>query len=193
MLGGVKTLTLDFLNKATQAWMELEYNRKWHSEIAESPVERFAKGPDVLRPSPSSDELRLAFRLETSRSQRRSDGTISVEGVRYEIPSQYRHVVRVTVRYPRWDRRLVHLVDPRTGTVLAPIYPLDRARNADGRRKAMDPPTSAEAAPTSSVIRPDELPPLLSKILEDYDAMGLPPAYLPFPLPRTDEERGGAA
>ena len=36
--------------------------------------------PDVLRLSPSSESLRDAFRLETKRIQRQSDGTISLEG-----------------------------------------------------------------------------------------------------------------
>ena len=36
-------LTLDFLNEATQAWMEIEYNRAVHRELAMSPVERFSK------------------------------------------------------------------------------------------------------------------------------------------------------
>ena len=41
---------------------------------------------------------------------------------------------------------------------------------ADGRRRA-----AAETTP-----RPDgELPPLLKKILQEYSATGLPPAYLP--------------
>lgn len=179
MLEGVENLTLEFLNTATQAWLELEYNRSLHREIGESPLERFLKGPDVLRPSPSSEELRLAFRLETMRKQRRSDGTISLEGVRYEIPSQYRHFECVCVRYARWDLSLVHLVDPRTGALLARIFPLDRARNADGFRKPLEPQVP-QAAESESPLQPGELPPLLRKLLRDYSASGLPPAYLPF-------------
>ena len=33
MLEGEKDLTLELLNRATLAWLELEYNRKRHSEI----------------------------------------------------------------------------------------------------------------------------------------------------------------
>ena len=88
----------------------------------------------MLRPSPSSDALREAFRREVKRRQRQSDGTISLDGVRFEIPSRYRHFRDVVVRYPRWDLSLVDLVDPRQGTVLARLFPLDRAANADGRR-----------------------------------------------------------
>ena len=134
MLDGVADLTLELLNTATQAWAEIEYNRAVHRETGSSPVDRFAKAPDVLRSSPSSEALRDAFRLETKRSQRQSDGTISLEGVRFEIPARYRHFREVTVRYARWDLGRIDLVDGRSGIILAPIYPLDKAANADGRR-----------------------------------------------------------
>jgi putative transposase len=177
MLEGHPELTLAFLNEATQAWVEIEYNRAVHRELACAPVERFAKAPDVLRSSPSSDVLREAFRLEDKRRQRHSDGTISLEGVRFEVPARYRHFREVTVRYARWDLTRVDLVDPRHGTLLAPLYPLDRTANADGRRAAVA-PASADAA-AADPPRAGALPPLLQQLLADYAATGLPPAYLP--------------
>jgi transposase InsO family protein len=178
MLSGVKELTLEFLNQATQAWVEMEYNRSVHREISCSPVERFAQAPDVFRPSPSSNALRDAFRLEVKRRQRQSDGTISLEGVRFEIPARYRHFRDVVVRYARWDLGRVDLVDPRAGTILAPLYPLDRQANADGQRAAIAP--DSQQPPPDDSQRPDvQLPPLLKKILEEYSATGMPPAYLP--------------
>ncbi len=199
MLDGVGELTLEFLNTATQAWAEIEYNRAVHREISCSPVERFAQSPDVLRASPSSNALREAFRLETSRRQRGSDGTISLEGVRFEVPARYRHFRDVTVRYARWDLSRVDLVDARNGTILAPIYPLDRRANADGQRLLFELDTPAVA--TDGSQRPDssssdsqqpdpELPPLLKHILAEYSATGLPPAYLPKnPRPEQGETR----
>src|SRR5206468_5010223 len=130
-LEGVAELTLERLNQLTQAWMEIEYNRAVHRETDCAPVERFAHAPDALRESPSSESLRDAFRLETTRTQRQSDGTISLEGVRFEVPVRYRHFREVSVRYARWDLGRVDLVDRQSGTSLAPIYPLDRAANAD--------------------------------------------------------------
>jgi hypothetical protein len=87
MLENCRDLTLAILNEATQAWVELEYNRKIHSEIGETPLARYLQGPDVGRESPSSDALRIAFSAEELRTQRRSDGTVSIEGRRFEIPS----------------------------------------------------------------------------------------------------------
>jgi putative transposase len=178
MLDGIAELTLDRLNELTQAWMEIEYNRAVHREIDCAPVERFAHAPDVLRPSPSSEALRDAFRLQTSRRQRQSDGTISLEGVRFEIPARYRHLRELSVRYARWDLGRVDLVDRQSGLVLAPIYPLDRAANADGRRSSL--PLDDPARTPENPRRPGgELPPLLAAILQEYSAAGLPPAYLP--------------
>ena len=188
MLEGVE-LTLDFLNEATQAWMEIEYNRAVHRELSMSPVERFRKAPDVLRPSPSSQAIREAFRLQTTRVQRQSDGTISLEGVRFEIPARFRHFRKVVVRYARWDLGRVDLVDPHSGTILAPLYPLDRTANADGRRGIVEPDRGPDddepddgalADSTPDDGGPDKpLPPLLKRILDEYSASGTPPAYLP--------------
>jgi putative transposase len=186
MLDGVAELTLEFLNKATQAWVEIEYNHAVHRETGCSPVARFTQGPDVLRDSPSSESLRDAFRLETKRNQRQSDGTISLEGVRFEIPARYRHFREVTVRYARWDLGRIDLVDGRSGTVLAPIYPLDKTANADGHRAVIE--SGGTAVPSPERRRATgELPPLLKRILQEYAATGMPPAYLPKTSP---EDKG---
>jgi transposase InsO family protein len=191
MLDKLPELTLDFLNQATQAWVEIEYNRTAHREIGCSPVTRFARAPDVLRPSPSSDALRTAFRTEAKRRVRRSDGTISLCGVRFEIPARYRHMADVVVRYPRWDLSLIDMVDPREGTVLARLFPLDRIANADGRRAPIASPPEEAPEPDSSL--PDgELPPLLKQLLAEYSATGLPPAYLPKNPSNGKQEKGGA-
>jgi putative transposase len=193
MLEGCVELTLDFLNTATQAWVEIEYNRAVHREIRCAPLERFARSPDVLRASPTSNALRDAFRLETKRRQRRSDGTISLEGVRFEIPARYRHFRDVVVRYARWDLGRVDLVDPRSGTALAPLYPLDRTANADGRRAVVEPTVEPATSDTAGDAgpRPDRpLPPLLQRILAEYSATGTPPAYLP---KRPPSEKGSAS
>ena len=188
MLHGVRELTLDLLNEATQAWVELEYNRTKHSETHQKPLDRFLSGPYVGRPSPSSQALTEAFRRDVRRTQRRSDGTITIDGVRFEIPSRFRHLRQLTVRYARWNLRCVHLVDPRTDTLLAPIYPLDKTANADGRRRVLStqPPCPDRGAPgrTAPQGPPEPAPaepiaPLLRQLMAQYAATGIPPAYVP--------------
>jgi putative transposase len=178
MLDGIPELTLALLNETTQAWVEIEYNHAEHRETKCSPAERFTHAPDVLRDSPSSESLRDAFRLETTRRQRDGDGTISLEGVRFEIPARYRHFRDVTVRYARWDLGRVDLVEQRSGKILAPIYPLDKSANSDGRRALVE-PSSSESPADSSQQKSGQLPPLLKRILQEYSARGMPPAYLP--------------
>jgi transposase InsO family protein len=175
MLEAVKDLTLSFLNHATQAWVELEYNRTKNDETGEKPLDRFLNGKNVLRPCPSGEVLRNAFRLQTQRTQRQSDGTIPIQGVRFEVPARFRHLKRLTVQYARWDLRNVHLVDERTEALLAPIYPLDRTANSDGRRRTLEPVVPELPQTTTS----PEIPPLMRKLLAEYSATGIPPAYIP--------------
>lgn len=128
MLEGELELSLTFLNDATQAWVEQEYQRHVHSEIGEPPIERALRNPSVVRPSPSSEELRRAFRMETSRTQRRSDGTITVGGVRFEIPTRYRTLLHPTIRFARWDLSHVDLVDAKSGAHLGHVAPFGQSQ-----------------------------------------------------------------
>ena len=181
MLEGHRELSLEELNAVTQAWVEREYNRSVHSETSQTPMERFLHGKSVLRDAPEPSMLPIAFRRDERRTQRRTDGTISIAGKRFEIPNAYRSLVRVTVRYAEWDLRQVSLVDPRTQACLAPIYPLDRRKNAEGLRRRIAPVNQASAQPAQSATAPSEWPPLLQKILAEHAASGLPPAYVPSP------------
>ena len=83
MLEGVADLTLGQLNEATLAWSELEYNRKVHSETGQTPLARYLHDKDVGQPCPATEKLQLAFTAEVKRTQRRSDGTLSLAGIRF--------------------------------------------------------------------------------------------------------------
>jgi putative transposase len=139
MLEDVPDLTLKVLNEATQAWVEYEYNRGVHSEIGQPPLARFLAGPDVLRPSPDSTALRLAFTRADRRMQRHSDGTVVIAARRFEVPSRYRHLTAIEVRYASWDLTQVHLVDAESGQVLCRLYPQDKTQNATGLRRSLEP------------------------------------------------------
>jgi putative transposase len=175
MLSGCENLTLPMLNDATQAWVEMEYNRKVHTELGKKPVERYIEGKDVGRTCPSSEALRLAFTAPVQRVQRRSDGTVSIEGVRFELPSRYRHLTRLCFRYASWDLSQVYLADERTGQILCRVCPQDKQNNADARRRRKE-PVAGQPGP---VVQPGGMAPLLKKLIADYAATGLPPAYCP--------------
>ena len=174
MLEGEATLTLDALNLATQAWVEQEYHRTRHSEIGATPLAHYLAGPNVARPCPASAVLTASFRIEVKRKQRRSDGTLSLNGDRFEIPSQYRHLEHVHLQYARWDMSRVDLVDPRTGAILCQVLPLDKSANANGQRRRLT-PVKTDLSP----LQPSGLPALMTELLADYAATGVPPAYLP--------------
>jgi len=179
MLEGLKELTLQRLNEITQVWVEQEYHQRRHAEIGMTPLQRYLKAPTVGRECPDSAALQRAFCATVSRRQRRSDGSISLAGKRFEIPNRYRYLERPQVRYARWDLRLVELLDPHTQVALCRLYPVDKTANASGQRRVLDavaPPTPAPAPPAGN-----ELPPLLRKLLAEYAATGRPPAYLPQP------------
>jgi hypothetical protein len=173
MLESVDDLSLSFLNYATQAWVEQDYNQERHDEIGTTPLERMLTGTSVARPCPEMKKLRLVFTEHQKRTQRRSDGTVSIAGVRFEIPSQFAHLVQLFVRFARWDLTCAYLVDPQDSlSVLSPIRPQNKQANADGQRRA-------RVLPLDAPPPKEPIPPLLRSILADYQKTGLPPAYIP--------------
>jgi transposase InsO family protein len=175
MLEGVSQLTLELLNRATHAWIEQEYHRAHHPELGCSPLERYRAGPDVGRSCPTTEVVSRAFRIEVTRSQRRSDSTAALHGRRFEVPSQFAHLRELRLRYARWDLSAVDLIDPRSGAVLCALYPLDKSANAAGARRVL------AKAGEAMALRPaaGDMAPLLKKLLAEFAATGLPPPYLP--------------
>ena len=161
----------------------MEYHRAIHSETDQTPLARFLEGPSVARECPAPEALRQAFCTETTRRQRRSDGTLSLAGLRFEIPHRYRHLERVRLRYASWDLAHVYLVDEREAQVLCRLYPPDKTRNAEGVRRRLEAPEDEHCEPPQSGIAP-----LLRQYMEQYRASGLPPAYLPKPLRNKEDE-----
>jgi putative transposase len=180
MLQHEKPLTLELLNRASQAWVELDYHRALHQELGTTPLQRYVNAPSLARECPSIEALRAAFRIQISRKQRRSDGTVSLEARRFEVPNRYRHLDKLTLRYARWDLSHVDLVDPRADTIVCALLPLDKSANADALRRTLENPQRT-AIPQGSI----GVAPLLRKLLADYAATGLPPAFLP-----TDTDSG---
>lgn len=175
MLQNKKDLTLIELNQYSQAWVEMEYNKREHSEIKDLPLNRFLNDKNVLRPCPNPSELKQLFRHDVGRRQRHSDGTVSIESKRFEVPSQYRHLSDLTVRYARWDLSEVNLIDPRTQNILCRLLPVDLLQNSNQIRKPLSPCNSEQV----DWIAASEVSPLLQKYMEDYSAFGLPPAFIP--------------
>lgn len=176
LLEAVADLSLPLLNRSTQAWVEMEYHRRRHGETGQTPIERFVAGPDLTRPVPAPDELVVAFTASVERTQRQSDGSASVQGVRYEVPNRYRHLHRLQIRCASWDRSHVLLGDARTDHVLCRLYPVDLAANAGALRRTNEP---LDHSPPATPPPAGEMAALLTHLLAEYAATGLPAAYLP--------------
>jgi transposase InsO family protein len=176
LLRGIENLELAFVNQAAQAWVEQDYHRKYHREIKTTPLNRLLNGTDVSRPTPDGDVLRLAFTRRITRRPRRSDATVVVDGIRYELPFRFAHMPSVILRAPGWDKSQMVLVDPDTDAPLARLLPQDKTKNASGKRRLIQPDDNT-LTPVPSADRP--LPALLRKWMADYAATGLPPAYIP--------------
>ena len=175
MVQQVEPLTLAYLNNATQAWVEMEYNKKKHNEIEMSPIKRFSEGKDVSRPAPDEEQVKRAFTIRESRKQRQSDGTISIQGIRFEIPSRFNHIKQLHVCFASWDKSIAWLVDDRTGNYLAAIFPQDKTKNASGKRRLRSIPEEIKLpADTSNETEPA----LLRKLMAEYAETGMPAALI---------------
>ena len=177
MLQDVQPMTLNLLNELTLTWLEGEYHRAFHEEIKTTPIDRFCNGKSVLRNSPSSDHLRSAFVCEISRRQRISDGTLSLDGIRFEVPSAYRHHKKLWIHYASWDLSRVFLVDPKNGNPLAQILPLDKLKNSSGKR-AVHLPVAARSHPSVEDLM-GQLPPQMRQLLREQRRSHMPSAYVP--------------
>lgn len=172
MLESMRELTLTGLNDASHAWVEKDYNRKIHSETKKTPLEIFIEEKDAHRPCPSSEHLSLCFTRSQIRKPRSFDGSISLAGKRFELPWQYRHLNKIMVRYRQWDLSCLWLMDEHGEKVICPLFPQDLQANFSGLRRE-----TKMQAPIAEKSR-DEMAPLLKKMMEEYAATGMPPAYL---------------
>lgn len=173
-----QALDLYRLNEVTLAWIEHEYHRRTHAGIQATPLSRYLASPHVGRVAPTGVALAQAFTRRETREQRRSDGSISLAGKRFSIPSRYRHLDRVAVRYASWDLDSVFLAHPDTEAILERLLPVDREGNASGARTEIDIPQGTTAALAAATT--PALPPLLQEALDQSRGSGLPPAFVPF-------------
>jgi transposase InsO family protein len=186
MLEGESELTLSLMNESLIAWVEFEYHRKFHSEINATPLDRYLNANNVGRDCADTLSLNRAFCEEVRRRQRRSDGTFTINGTRFEVPNHYRHMDVLHVRYARWDLSFATLVDPHSNTCIDTLYPQDKSANANGLRRQLSPLENKNNNGSDETTKePAGIAPLLKDLMAQYAATGLPPAY----LPKNEEEK----
>ena len=185
MLPTEKRLTLEILNEVTQAWVEQDYHKRIHSEIKETPLHRFMNAKNVLRNAPTVQEIRVAFRTTVQRTPRKTDSTVTLDGIRFQIPNVFSHLNCITLRYARWDLGEAEIVDEDTRKHIETVYPVDKLSNSRGLRGEK----SEEFLPIDLVpesddlldLRNDNLPPLLSRCLKEHARQFPLPTYISIP------------
>jgi transposase InsO family protein len=169
MLYDVQNLTLAELNNLTQVWVEQEYHRSYHSEVKSTPLDVFLNHKSVLRDTPTLLEFQKAFRITVERQQRMTDHTITVDGVRYQVPRDFWHERRLRIAYARWDLSSVDVLNNETGRPLANLRPVDKIRNAEiAKERILSMRSNIE----------DVLPPLLREYYRNSKTAGEMSPYL---------------
>jgi len=166
MIGADRPLDLAELNRLTMAWLSQEYYRSRHSTTGVAPWDRWQQSPSVMRAAWTWTAMQQAFTARVTRKVRASIGTVSLDGVDFDLPPAYRHLERVTLRAARWDRSRAWLCDPRDDTIITMLLPADPAARADGRRRLRQPPAPPGAS--SAATPSSELSPLLQHYLNDH-------------------------
>ena len=95
------------------------------------------------------------------------------------MPSAYAHLKRIDVRYARWDLSQVLMMDPLEDQPICWLYPVNKAKNADGQRRPKAPQCEDPAHANTASTAPNKIAPYLAELMAQYTATGLPPAYLP--------------
>lgn len=97
--------TLDALNEAFLAWSDLEYNRKLHSELGQSPLQRWRTGIERIQYI-EEEQLRQAFLWKERRTPDKA-GVLSLLGIRYQVGAKLARK-RIEVRF---DPEALHEVE----------------------------------------------------------------------------------
>jgi putative transposase len=99
--------TLEELNSALSAWIDVEYNRKVHSSTGQPPIQRYLDGIQK-RPSRRVEDLGTFNEIFYWREKRTVNkyGEISLEGNKYYVPDTAPGVV-LDIRYEPYDLKKV--------------------------------------------------------------------------------------
>jgi hypothetical protein len=133
--------TLDELNEAFFAWADRDYNRRVHTEIGETPLDRWRKGAELARYA-DDEKMRQAFLWKETRTADKA-GVFSLLGVRYQVgPKLARRKLQV-----RFDPEALHEVEVwRGGEFVERVGPLTVSAHRRPRAKQEEAPAEAPKA-----------------------------------------------
>lgn len=133
--------TLDELNEAFVAWIDVEYNTKTHSETGEPPRDRWRAGIERVRYA-DDEVLRQAFLWKETRSADKT-GLFSLFGVRYQVSAALVRQ-RFEVRYD--PERLEEVELWKDGRFVERARPFEVQAHRRPRAPKPESPTAGEAS-----------------------------------------------
>jgi len=138
--------TLAELNESFWAWLACIYHRREHSETGQTPLARFQAGLDQVR-SVDPQALQAAFLWREKRKVRK-DGTLSLQGNRYQVAA---HLAGRTLelRFDPFDLATLELYLDGQHLGHATVFSQGRQRHIAVERLVTDPP--APPQPKSSL------------------------------------------
>jgi putative transposase len=136
--GRDEPLVLDELNAYFEAWLAERYHRDVHSETAEPPRERFARGP-ALRPAPDLALVEELLRLRERRTVHKKWSTVELAGGRYAVEPALRGR-RVEVLFDPFD--LTYVLVAFDGRLVQRAFP-----HKPGERPPEPPPAPTPDGP----------------------------------------------
>ena len=136
--------TLEELNAAFQAWVDLEYNQRVHGETNEAPLPRWRAGAHAIRHVDEA-KLRAAFQWSTERKADRA-GILSLDNTRFQVSAALAGK-KVEVRYDpeRLHEQVEIWLD---GTFRERVQPFEVSEHRRPRVVASIAEAEAEPSPT---------------------------------------------
>jgi transposase InsO family protein len=153
---------LEHLNRLLFAWIEGEYHVSAHRALGgETPLDRWVRLSEGIRPVPQDIDLDVVFLEETTRRVAK-DGTFALRGKVFEAGPTF-IAERVTVYFDPFDLRRVMLRDRRGKTTEA--FPVDLWGNRYVRRESEKQAPEVKPAPELKALedlaqRMDQAPPI---------------------------------
>jgi hypothetical protein len=133
--------------------------------------------------------------MHVTRTVRKTDSTVTLDGVRFQVPQCYTHMDSLFLRYARWDLGEAEILCPDSYKSLCVIIPLDKLANSSGIRKSIRTDTQEDIPNTSADdtfldLNTDQLPPLLANCLRKHAQQYPLGGYIPIQTKedQTDEK-----
>ena len=137
--------TLDALNEAFLAWMDVDYNRRPHSETGEAPRDRWHKGIERIE-FLDEEKLRLAFLWREYRSPDKA-GVFSLFGQRYQTTVGKK---RIEVRFD--PEALIEIEIHLGGRFVERVRPFEVHTHRRPKAQPAPAPNSPPPAPTAPAV-----------------------------------------